>query len=411
MSAIETERTPSGTLAPAGAEPTVPWAQHILLYAVFFLMGAEMYLVAPMLPEIALSLHASATTTATIVTAYVLVYAVAGPPFGIIADRYPRRWSILVGSIVFLLGNMACAAASTLTLLVAARGLTGLGAAIAAPAIWAYLAERTPQQQRGRVISLGASIYSLGQVLGVPLGAALASLTSWRWPFLAVGVLMVVTSGVLYARLDHLAVTGTSRGLRALLAPWRQPRISLGLIATLFLQAGRLGAYTFIGVLFSQRFGFGLGTLGLVGLLVGAGSLIGSLSTGAILDRLNRRNIKGVWVSVVSATAFAPCAAVALSTHNMVVALTALALWCVFGGSFYSSQQAYLSSADPTQRASVVAWNNSMMNAGIAVGTTVLGAAVVGSAAFTGLTFTLGIVAAVASAALLALLRKDSQPA
>uniref|UniRef100_UPI002454B317 MFS transporter n=1 Tax=Nocardia brasiliensis TaxID=37326 RepID=UPI002454B317 len=111
----------------ADAEPTTPWAQHVLLYAAFFLMGAEMYLVAPMLPDIAESLHASVAATATIVTAYVLVYAVAGPPFGILADRYPRRWSILLGSLVFMLGNLACAVAGSLTMLVVGRGITGLG--------------------------------------------------------------------------------------------------------------------------------------------------------------------------------------------------------------------------------------------------------------------------------------------
>ncbi|WP_338757241.1 MFS transporter [Nocardia vulneris] len=395
----------------ADAEPTTPWAQHVLLYAAFFLMGAEMYLVAPMLPDIAESLHASVAASATIVTAYVLVYAVAGPPFGILADRYPRRWSILLGSLVFMLGNLACAVAGSLTMLVAGRGITGLGAAIAAPAIWAYLAERTPQHQRGRVISLGASVYSLGQVLGVPLGAALAALTSWRWPFLAVGLLMIVTSAVLYVRLEHVPVTGQSRGFRALLAPWRRPRISLGLIATLFLQAARLGAYTFVGVIYAQRFGFGLSALGLVGLLVGAGSLVGSLSAGTILDRLHRRGVSGVWVSVVAAVAFIPCAVVALTNNQVIVALVALTLWCVFGGAFYSSQQAYLSSADPTQRASVVAWNNSMMNAGIAIGTTLLGALTVGGAVFAGCTAVFGLVAAVVSAVLLALLRKERQPA
>ncbi|GAB2532895.1 MFS transporter [Nocardia heshunensis] len=408
MSVGTTRPRASTTLPESGSE--TPWAQHVLLYAVFFLMGAEMYLVAPMLGAIAGSLHASVAATATVVTSYVLVYAVAGPPFGILADRYPRRWSILLGSQVFLVGNLVCALSNSLPMLVTARGVTGLGAAIAAPAIWAYLAERTPQRQRGRVISLGASVYSLGQVLGVPLGAALASFTSWRWPFLAVGVLMVVMSAVLYARLDQLPVTGSARGFRALAAPWTQPRISLGLIATLLLQAGRLGAYTFIGVLFTRRFGFDLTALGLVGLLVGAGSLIGSLSAGTILDRLHRHGVTGLWVSVIAAAAFVPCAVVAVSSSTMVVALAALTLWCVFGGAFYSSQQAYLSSADPTQRASVVAWNNSMMNAGIAIGTTVLGTLAVGGAGFASVTGLLSVAATAVSVALLLLVRKDRQP-
>ena len=318
---------------------------------------------------------------------------------------------ILLGSVVFLVGNLACATAATLPLLVVARGVTGLGAAIAAPAIWAYLAERTPAHQRGRAISLGASVYSLGQVLGVPLGAALASFTNWHWPFLAVGALMIGTSAVLAVRLDHRPVTRAARGMGALFAPWAQPRIGLGLVATLCLQAGRLGAYTFVGVIFAHRFGFGLNTLGLVGLLVGAGSLIGSLCTGTILDRLHANGHSGVWVSVVSAVAFVPCAVVAVTSSPAPVALVALTLWCIFGGSFYSSQQAYLSSADPAQRASVVAWNNSMMNAGIAVGTTLLGLVAAGGVAFGALTALFGLLAALAAAALLLLIRREPVPA
>ncbi|MGW7637416.1 hypothetical protein [Streptomyces decoyicus] len=60
------------------------------------------------------------------------------------------------------------------------------------------------------------------------------------------------------------------------------------------------------------------------------------------------------------------------------------------GSAFYSTQQAYLASVDPRQRASVVAWNSSMMNVGIAAGTSLLGAAAVGSTAFAALTAALG---------------------
>jgi hypothetical protein len=72
----------------------------------------------------------------------------------------------------------------------------------------------------------------------------------------------------------------------------------------------------------------------------------------------------------------------------------------MFGGAFTSSQQTLLSSADPNQRATVVAWNNAMMFAGVAVGTTALGFVAAGSVSFAVITGALGL-AAVATTALL----------
>ncbi|KXP11636.1 MFS transporter [Tsukamurella pulmonis] len=390
--------TAEATTTPvAGTVGRTPWGQHALLYVVFFLMGAEMYLVSPLLPQISHAFGVAAAGAATVVTAYVVVYAVTGPPLGLLADRVPRKRSAVAGSIVFLLGNSACAFAPSLLLLVAARGLTGLGAALAAPAIWAYLAERTAAHQRGRAISLGASVYSLGQVLGVPVGALLAGFGGWRAPFLAVSVLMLVATITLAQRLESTPVPAAPRGIGALTRPWASREIRLGLIATFLLQAARLGAYSYIGVLFAARFGMGLTALGLVGLLVGAGSMVGSLWAGTAIDALTRRSVPGTWLSVAGALLFVPCAVIATTTTHVVVALVALGLWCVFGGVFYSSQQTHLASADPTQRASVVAWNNSMMNAGIAFGTTVLGAVTLGGTSFAGITALLGLAAAVVS--------------
>jgi hypothetical protein len=178
-------------------------------------------------------------------------------------------------------------------------------------------------------------------------------------------------------------------------------RTQINVLATLFLQAARLGAYTYIGAIFAVRFGMDVSALGLVGLLAGAGSMVGSLTAGTILDRLARRTIPGTWVSVVAALLFILCAVVAATTGHVWVALASLGLWCMCGGAFHSSQQAFLSSADPSQRATVIAWNNSMVNAGIAAGTTALGFVAAGSLAFATITGALGLAALTAAALLL----------
>jgi predicted MFS family arabinose efflux permease len=389
------------TSAELTVDQRTPWGQHALLYVVLFLMGAEMFLVSPLMPEIARSLEVTIPAAATLVTAYVVVYALASPLLGIFSEGWSRKRSVTAGVIVFVVGNIGCAIAPGLGGLIAARGVTGLGGALAGPAIWACLAERTAAHQRGRAISLGASIYSLGQVLGVPLGAALAVVGGWRAPFFAVGVLMLVVVITLAGRFESIPVAATLRGIRALIRPWSSPAIRLGLLATFFLQGARLGAYTYVGVIFAVRFDMDISALGLVGLLVGAGSMVGSLAAGMVLDRLAWRSLPATWVSFLSALLFIPCTAVATTTGQLWIALTSLGLWFMFGGAFYSCQQTFLSSADPSQRATVVAWNNSMFYAGIAVGTTTLGFVVADSVSFATVTGAIGLAALTAATLLL----------
>jgi predicted MFS family arabinose efflux permease len=378
-----------------------PWGQHALLYAVLFLANAEVYLVSPLLPEIAPSLGVTIASAATIVTAYTVVYALASPALGIFSDRWPRKRSAIAGSIVFLVGNIGCVIAPDLGALIVARGVTGLGAALSGPAIWACLAERTAAHQRGRAISLGVGALSLGHVFGVPLGAALAAIGGWRAPFLAVGMLTLVATITLAGRFESTPVAATPHGLTALIRPWLSRAIRLGLLASFFLQAARLGAYVYVGAIFAVRFGMDVSALGLVGLLAGAGTMLGSLTAGTTLDRLARHGVPGAWVSVFAALLFIPSAVIASTTGHLGIALTSLGLWFLCGGAFYSSQQTFLSSADPSQRATVVAWNTSMMNAGTAVGTTALGFVVAGGASFATVTGAFGLTALIAAALLL----------
>jgi predicted MFS family arabinose efflux permease len=381
------------------ARERTPWARYVLLYSIFFLMGAEMYLVSPLLPTISSEMHASTAVAAGLVTSYVLTYAIAGPLLGGLADRVERRWFVGAGVCIFLVGNILCALAPTLPLLIGARAVTGLGGAIAAPAIWAYLAEHAAPHQRGKVISLGASIYSLGQVLGVPLGAGLAGLASWRWPFACIGVLMLFTVPTVLIKLRGTKPDG-ARTMSAIVKPWRVPQIGLGLVSTALLQAGRLGTYSFAGVLFAEKFGFSLTTLGLVGLLVGLASLTGSLLTGPTIDRLRQRGVHEIWLSVGTAAVFTVAVLIAVLATQPVISLAALFVWFVAGGAFYSTQQHYLSTVDPKQRASVVSWNNSMMNAGIAFGTSLLSVLAVGSVGFAVLAGGFGLLATLLSLAL-----------
>jgi predicted MFS family arabinose efflux permease len=217
---------------------------------------------------------------------------------------------------------------------------------------------------------------------------------------------MLAATIALAGRLESTPVAATPRGLTALTRPWSSPAIRLGLLASFFQNAARLGPYTYIGAIFAARFGMDVSALGLVGALVGAGSMVGSLTGGVILDRLAQHGIPGAWVSVFAALLFIPSTVVASTTGHMWVALTLLGLWFISAGGFFSSQQTFLLSADPNQRASIVAWNNSMLNAGTAVGTAALGFVVAGSVSFATITGAFGLAALTATTLLLTRIHK-----
>jgi len=71
------------------------------------------------------------------------------------------------------------------------------------------------------------------------------------------------------------------------------------------------------------------------------------------------------------------------------------------GAAFSSSQQTFLATADPSQRATIVAWNNAMLHVGAAVGTTALGFVVAGSASFAAVIGAFGLAALIAAVLLL----------
>ncbi|MBO2450844.1 MFS transporter [Actinomadura barringtoniae] len=375
---------------------TTPWARYAVLYAVLFFMGAETFLASPLLPSIAADVHASTNATARMVTGYVLAYAIAGPIFAALSNRLRRRTVIAGGIAVLIAGTLLCALAADLGLLITGQAIAGLGGAAAAPAMWAYLAERARADQRGRAAALGVTCYSLGQVLGVPAGALVTQWASWRWAYAAIGLALLVALAGVLLRIERDQTPPprhTASPFSDLFGPWRSPQIRPALLATAFLQAGRLGAYTYVGVLYTRRFHFSPGGLALMGLVVGAGTLAGSLMAGILSDRWRAHGRNELALSSAWALLFSTSAAIALATTSLPTSLLALFGWFVAGGAFYATQQSYLGSADPTRRATVISWNNSLMHAGIAAGTTLLGLTALEGWAFPTLSAALGITA------------------
>lgn len=364
-----------------------PWGQHTLLHAVFFLMGGELFLISPLLPTIADDFGTSIPATALVVTAYGLTYAAASPILGALAEHVARRRVILLGVAVMVVGEILCALAPNLPLMVVARMVGGMGGALMGPAIWAFLAETAVPHERGRAISRGAAAYAGGQIVGVPLGTLVAASFDWRWAFAGVALVLAAVGASIAIRLREpdRVVVRPARAATALASSfrlWTLRTFRLIMLGNLCAQAARLGTYAFAGALFSTRFGLSTETLGLVGALVGIGSFTGSLLAGPLVDRWRAAGRREPVLCIGWGGLLAAALALAVLAPTSWVSIVGFMLAFAAGSAFFSTGQVFLTTELAERRSAAVSWNNSAMYIGTAVGTAVLGALGYGSTGF-----------------------------
>jgi EmrB/QacA subfamily drug resistance transporter len=153
------------------------------------------------LPRIGKEFHTGVSSLQWVVTAYTLTLAAFLLLGGTLGDRYGRRRVFVVGVVWFAVASAGCAAAPTSTLLIAARALQGVGAALLTPGSLALLQSSFEPTDRSRAIGAWSGFGALATAAGPIIGGYLLSIGSWRLLFLinvplAVVVLVVTTRHV-----------------------------------------------------------------------------------------------------------------------------------------------------------------------------------------------------------------------
>lgn len=141
---------------------------------IIFLIGADTFLVSPLIPLLSRELHMSVGQGGLLVTAYALAYAVAALVFGPLSDRVGRRKMILWGTFAFGLFSLLCGVAWNFWTLFLFRALSGFAAAATAPQVWASVGDWIPYEKRGKAVGIIAAALSVSQIIGVPAGAFIA---------------------------------------------------------------------------------------------------------------------------------------------------------------------------------------------------------------------------------------------
>ena len=144
------------------------------------------------LPHMQGSLQATQDQAAWIVTAYIVVSAIATPLAGWFGARYGLRRVLLTSVIGFTIGSGLCGIASGLTQMVVFRMVQGAFGAALVPLSQIVLLQEFPKASHGRVMAWWGVGVMVGPIIGPTLGGWLTDAFSWRWAFyinLPVGVL------------------------------------------------------------------------------------------------------------------------------------------------------------------------------------------------------------------------------
>ena len=138
-----------------------------------------------------------------VVTAYILASTTMVPIVGKLSDLFGRKWFLVTGAAIFLLGSFLSGASQSMTELIGFRALQGLGAGMGIALVFTVIGDIFPPAERARWQGVFGVVYAVSNLVGPTLGGFLTDhgpllgslvtdATRWRWVFyvnLPIGIL------------------------------------------------------------------------------------------------------------------------------------------------------------------------------------------------------------------------------
>lgn len=176
--------------------PVSPWATLGAMCVGFFMILVDMTIVSVAQPTIQEKLHTDMNGVAWVTSAYLLTYAVPLLITGRLGDRVGPKNLYQLGLIIFTVASVWCGLSGSITELIIARGLQGLGAALITPQTMAVITRVFPADKRGAAMGLWGTVAGVATLVGPLVGGVLVDNLGWQWifyinvPFGIIGVVL-----------------------------------------------------------------------------------------------------------------------------------------------------------------------------------------------------------------------------
>jgi len=182
----------------------------ILGSSMAFIDGTVVNVALPVLQE---DLHATVADVQWVVEAYALFLAALILVGGSLGDRFGRKRLFAIGIALFTLASLGCGLSPTISVLIFARAVQGIGAALLTPGSLALISASFSGAERGRAIGTWSGFTSITSALGPVLGGWLVQYGSWRLIFFLNGPLAIVVLSILIWRVPESRAQQTNHHL------------------------------------------------------------------------------------------------------------------------------------------------------------------------------------------------------
>jgi EmrB/QacA subfamily drug resistance transporter len=234
--------------------PKNPWPALWALVIGFFMILVDTTIVSVANPAIKAALDPDTNNLDNVVwvtSAYLLAYAVPLLITGRLGDRFGPKNLYLTGLAVFTLASLACGLSGSLTMLIIARAVQGLGASMMTPQTMAVITRTFPARQRGAAMGLWGATSGVAMLVGPLAGGLLVDGLGWEWIFfinIPVGVIGFIAAFIFVPKLPthphrfdivgvflsaialFLIVFGLQEGEKYDWAPWVWTMIAAGVV-------------------------------------------------------------------------------------------------------------------------------------------------------------------------------------
>jgi len=269
----------SVSTAPAAKMPISLLALALSAFAI----GTTEFVIMGLLPNVALDLQVSIPLAGWLISGYALGVAIGAPIMAVLTAKLPRKITLLLLMVIFIVGNVMCSLSYSYGFLMLARVITalchgaffGIGAVVAANLV--------APNRRASAVALMFTGLTLANVLGVPLGTALGQALGWRSTFWAVSIIGIVSLFALYKNLpDKKEEEATD--LRKEIAALASVGLWLSLSITMLFSAAMFAMFTYIAPMLTDITGITPHGVSWTLLLIGVGLTVGNVLGGRLAD-------------------------------------------------------------------------------------------------------------------------------
>ena len=157
----------------------------------------------PGLPQMVVDLAADPASMQNTVTAYMLGMSLALVPVGIASDTLGRRKVLLAGLTMLIAMSIACALATSASLLLALRFLQGIGGCTCLVVAYAVAADCFRGRELTAISGLLGAAWGLAPVLAPAAGGFIVELTSWRGVFVIIALAAAIVAAIVVLMLPE----------------------------------------------------------------------------------------------------------------------------------------------------------------------------------------------------------------